>query len=99
MDGKGYADLFDTRLKALHYTDMSTQPHLKPALPRLAQAGQAHWFDGTVKPHPRADIQILFDTLLGAAVAAGYAVENYIPAEQFGPYRKASLANYRGAPK
>ena len=99
LDGKGYADLSDPNIKALHYTDMSCQPSTHHALKRLAAAGQSHWFDGTVKPHPRADVQAKFDALLAEAIANGFAVENYIPAEQFGPYRKASLAHYKGAPK
>lgn len=96
LDGGDYKKLTDPRLKALHYTDMSTQPHLKHAIPRLKAAGQKHWFDGKVKPHPRKDVQRLFDDLLVAAAREGYRVENYIPEVPFGEYRKASLVNYRG---
>lgn len=97
LDGQGYDDLSDPRLKALHYTAMNSQPHLKYAIPRLKAAGQKHWFDGKVIPHPRADVQALFDRLLAEAIEAGYKVENYIPAEPFGDYKKKSLVGYRGA--
>jgi hypothetical protein len=95
LDGHGFANLSDPRLKALHYTDMSTQPHLRHALLRLRAAGQKHWFDGTVRPHARKDIEALFDRLLAEANEAGFRVENYVPTEPFGDYKKKSLTNYR----
>lgn len=97
LDGRGYADLADPAIKALHYTDMSTQPHLRHALPRLAASGASHWFDGAVKPHARPDVEALFDRMLGEAIEAGFAVENYLPPDPFGPYVKASLTHYKGA--
>lgn len=96
LDGDGFADLADPALKALHYTDMSCQPQLRHALPRLAAAGKKHWFDGVPRAHPRRDLQALFDRLLIEAKTAGYAAADYLPAENFGDFRKASLANYKG---
>jgi hypothetical protein len=82
--------------KILHMTDMTSQCHLRYALPRLAAAGQRHWFDGQVRPHPRAEITTLFEAEYAAAMASGYAVESYVPAVPFGSYAKRSLAGYRG---
>lgn len=99
LDGKGYDDINDPRIKAVHYTDMGTQPHLRHALPRLKAAGVKHWFDGEVRPHPRPDLVAKFDRLLVEAEEHGWTVDSFVPDEPFGPYRKASLVNYRGAPK
>lgn len=78
LDGAGYDDLTDRRLKALHYTAMHSQPHLTHALPRLAAEGRKHWFKGAVRRHPRADVIALFDGLLAEAGANGYGVERYL---------------------
>lgn len=96
LDGGGYASLHDPAIKVIHYTDMSCQPHLRYALPRLAAEGERHWFDGQVRAHPRRDLELLFDNLLLEARDHGYGVGRYIPVEPFGEYRKTSLANYRG---
>ena len=96
LDGEGRPDLEDGSVQALHYTDMSCQPHLAHALPRLAASGQRHWFDGTLRPHPRPDVQALFDRYLAEAIAAGITPDQFIPAEPFGDYQKQSLTNYRG---
>ena len=72
---------------------------LAHALARLKAAGAKHWFDGTVKPHARPDVQARFDALLAEATEAGEGVEMFIPAKPFGSYKKASLVNYKGAPK
>jgi hypothetical protein len=95
LDGEDYADLHDPAIKAIHYTSMDCQPHLRHALPRLAAAGQKHWFDGTVRAHPRPDVEALFDELLAEAADHGFVPASYIPNEAFGPYSKASLVNYR----
>lgn len=95
LDGEGRA-LGDPAVKAIHYTDMSCQPQLRHALPRLKREGKRHWYNGPVRPHPRADIQGLFDKLLGEAQSNGYRVENYIPAQPYGEFSKADLARYRG---
>lgn len=96
LDGEGFGDLSDPAIKAIHYTDMSCQPQLKHALPRLAAAGQKHWFDGKVRPHPRPDLQALFDLLLEEAAGAGFRAENYLPADSFGAVSKQSLTHYKG---
>lgn len=94
LDGEGFSDL--TLPQAIHYTDMSCQPQLKHALPRLQAAGLKHWFDGTVKPHPRADLQAMFDRLLAEAEDAGFLAQAYVPERPYGDFRKKSLVGYRG---
>jgi hypothetical protein len=96
LDGEGHADLADGALKALHYTDMSCQPQLRHALPRLKAQGRSHWFNGTVRRHPRADVEALFDRLLDEARANGYGPERYAQQPPFGPLNKKSLTGYRG---
>jgi len=81
-------------IKVLHYTNMSTQMHLKYAIPRLQAKGRCHWFDGTLSQHPRKDIVELFDTLYHEAIDAGYHVTQY-ETERWIPYEKASQKNYR----
>lgn len=96
LDAEGFADVRDPAIKAHHYTDMSCQVHQKHAFKRLAAAGIKHWFDGVPRPHPRPDLQALFDELLEEAEANDYPVSKYVPNAVFGPYRKASLTTYRG---
>lgn len=96
LDGQGHADLNSPKLKALHYTDMSTQPQLRHALPRLQACGRKHWFNGTVRRHPRHDIVELFDTLLEEACRHGFDVENYTRTPLYGEINKASLEHYAG---
>lgn len=67
----------DPRMKAIHYTRMEHQFHLKYASARLAKAGRTHWYTGPTFAHPRADLQALFDQLYAEALAAGYTVEQY----------------------
>lgn len=99
LDGENYENLSDPKIKALHYTDMGTQPQLKFALPRLAKEGQKHWFTGTVRKHRRQDLVLLFELLLAEAIKNGYPPERYSRpmADRFGTYRKSDLAGYRGA--
>lgn len=97
LDGEGFADLSDPRLKAIHYTEMSCQPHLDRAIARLAAAGQKHWMDGKRYPHPRRDLQALFDRMLAEAEENGFTVAGYLPEKPYGAYRKASLAHYGAA--
>lgn len=99
LDGAGFGDVNDPAIGAHHYTDMSCQPHLRHALPRLASEGRKHWFDGTLRPHPRPDLVELFDDLLAEAISEGYRPENYVPNDFVGDFAKASLADYRGAPR
>ncbi|MEN6306099.1 MAG: glycosyl transferase [Armatimonadia bacterium] len=96
LDGEGHPNLRDGQLKALHYTDMGTQPQLRHALPRLAREGRKHWFNGQVRAHPRPDVEALFDELLAEAKANGYGPERYAQDEIFGPIPKRSLTGYKG---
>lgn len=78
-------EIGDPTIGAIHYTGIPTQPHLKHALPRLAREGGRHWYRGAFRPHPRRDLQALFDQLLAEALAAGYGIERY-RREPFGEY-------------
>lgn len=98
LDGEGHADLKDGHMKALHYTDMSSQPQLRHALPRLAREGRRHWFNGQTRPHARHDVEALFDEMLEEATANGYGPQRYAQDEPFGDIRKKSLTNYKGRP-
>jgi hypothetical protein len=82
-------------VKILHYTDMSTQPHLTRAIKRLAEAGLTHWFDGTVVPHRRKDVVLWFDVMLKEAHAHGFTTNSYIPEVPYGPYNKQSQKGYQ----
>jgi hypothetical protein len=77
IDGGSYASLHDPRIKALHFSRMSSQPHLKHAAKRLAAEGRKHWYAGETHPHPHPDMQPLFDGLLAEARAAGYGPDRY----------------------
>ena len=90
LDGRRGEPL--SSIKALHYTDMRTQPHLARATARLAAVGRRHWYDGPTRPHPRADVRELFERTLKEAVKNGYTVDRYTPHEPFGPYVKRSFA-------
>lgn len=95
LDTQDIAPLADAKI--LHYTDLSTQPHMRHAIPRLAAMGRAHWYDGPIRRHSRGDIVQRFEFDLAHAKEAGYTPERYIPAEVFGPYRKRAMTNYRAA--
>lgn len=89
LDGKNGVDL--AQVCAVHLTDMHTQCQLKHALPRLQKERRRHWFDGAIRPHPRKDIQALFDRLLVEAIKEGYGPEKYrVPL--FGDLKKRSFA-------
>lgn len=98
LDGEGHSDLMDGKLKALHYTDIASQPSTRHAVARLAKEGRTHWFDGKIKPHARPDVVKLFDELLAEATANGYGVQRYIQDPPFGDVAKKSLENYKGRP-
>jgi len=84
-------------IKILHYTDMSTQPHLKYALFRLEQNNQEHWYDGPIREHRRDDVVKLFDDYYQKAIlAGGMNPEDYIP-ETFVNYQKRSQKDYTAA--
>lgn len=76
LDGDGLP-LDDQRIKAIHYTRMEHQLHLKYAVPRLQAEGRSHWYTGPVGPHPRPELQALFDQLYAEAIASGYTIDQY----------------------
>lgn len=89
IDLKGYDDISDPRIKACHYSRIEHQPQLlKYTLPRLKKEGRAHWYTGPVGPHPRADLQALFDALYAEALAAGYTLDQYRVGDFAGATRK-----------
>jgi hypothetical protein len=96
LDGEGYPNLDDPKLKALHYTSMPHQPHLAYAIPRLTKEGRRHWFDGKVQSHWRPDLKALFDRMLTEAKANGYPPERYIDTPLYGEIRKQSLRGHHG---
>ena len=75
-DLKGYA-IGDPTVKAVHFTRIETQLHLKYAIPRLAREGGRHWYQGEVFAHPHAALVALYDRLYVEAQAAGYSIEDY----------------------
>lgn len=75
-DLRGY-ELGDPRVRAIHYTRIEHQLHLKHAIPRLKAEGRKHWYTGNILPHPRPELQSLFDELLEEAKAAGYSLDDY----------------------
>lgn len=84
------------KIKALHFTSIDSQPNVPHALARLKAQGKKHWFDSNPKPHWRPELTELWNREYNAALAAGYRIENYIPAEVFGPVPKRWLQNYKG---
>ena len=68
------------------------------ALARLASEGKAHWFDGKVLPHPRADLAALFDQYFDEALASGRRLDDYRNPDPFGPVVKKSERHHRGNP-
>lgn len=90
-DNEDYGPL--SKAKAIHYTDIATQPSSRFAIPRLKVEGRKHWYDGPVRPHPRPEIVELFDREFEEAKAAGYTPDKYA-APSF-EYRKKSLKHYR----
>lgn len=97
LDGKGFDDISDPSIEAIHYTSMSHQPQLRYAIPRLAAQGRKHWYDGETRQHWRNDLLNLFDDLLAEAVANGYPPERYAQDPIFGDYTKRSFVG-RKAP-
>jgi hypothetical protein len=83
-------------IKILHYTDMSTQPHGKYAVPRLAAEGRKHWFDGEFRKHRRPDVQELFDEYYTAALESGMTPQDYYSKDPstWIQYQKESQAGY-----
>lgn len=97
IDGASYPTLTDPRIKAIHYSRMETQPHLKYAIPRLQKAGKTHWYTGEVRKHGRQELIDLFDRLLQEAIEAGYPPENYSVAHFEGQTRRNfAYSHHRG---
>jgi hypothetical protein len=67
--------VFSPQTKAVHYTRIENQLHLKHALKRLGKKG--HWYTGPTFAHPTPDLQTLFDDLLVEAQANGLTYESY----------------------
>lgn len=86
-DGENYPSIFDPDVKALHYTNIPTQPTHKHAKKRLAAEGRPHWFAGESRPHPRVEVQALFDKYLRDAIERGFTLDHY-RTEPFGDYRR-----------
>lgn len=83
-------------IRILHYSDMGTQFTHKYSVPRLAQEGQKHWFDGQIIEHPRRDLAELFDRYYDEALANGYSLERYRVPQRFGKIVKESQKDYLG---
>lgn len=97
LDGFEHKNLLDGKLKALHYTDMRTQPQLQHAIPRLRLQGRKHWFDGQVLRHPRVDVQNIFNAYLVEAIENGFTIGKYCKDPLIVSPEKASMAGYMGA--
>lgn len=74
LKGSGFDD---PTLRAVHFTRIETQLHLKYAVPRLAAEGRQHWYTGEVFIHPRAELVEHYDRLLVEAQAAGFTLDRY----------------------
>jgi hypothetical protein len=85
MDISMPADINTPSIKAIHYTQMHTQPQLKYAIPRLRAAGTKHWYTRATKPHPREDLQALFDREYEEAQSKGITIAKY-QKEPYGKY-------------
>lgn len=88
-DLKG-TSLDDPQLRAVHFTRIETQLHLKYAIPRLEAEGRSHWYTGPVFPHPRPELVKLYDRLYAEAQAAGYTIDRY----RVQPFEKASRKDF-----
>ena len=76
LDGE---DLPIETIKALHFTDMSTQPAAVMAGERLARSHQRHWYTGERREHRRSDAVALFRNHHAEALTSGYCLEDYEP--------------------
>jgi hypothetical protein len=85
-DGEHYATIYDPDVKVLHYSAIPTQPNHHHARTRLAAEGKTHWYPGPDRPHPRPEVQTLFDATLAEAIAAGRGPEHFRVAQEFGDY-------------
>lgn len=85
-DGENYRTIYDPDVKVLHYTAIPTQPNHKHARARLKGEGKPHWYPGPDKPHPRPEVNQLFDRMLEEAIAAGKGPETFRVSPEFGEY-------------
>ena len=83
-------------IRILHYSDMGTQFSHKYALPRLQEKGARHWFDGEILPHPRKDLEKIFDRYYNEALASGYRLDDYRAERLYGEVIKESQQEYAG---
>jgi hypothetical protein len=77
IDIKGYEDINDPRIKAIHYSRIEMQPSFPYAQKRLSKEGKSHWYTGPTGPHERPELIALFGQMYREALAAGYTVEQY----------------------
>jgi hypothetical protein len=98
LDGDGLA-LDDPSIRAIHFTDIATQPQMPLALARLAGEGRRHWFEGRQEPHPRPDLVVLFNHELEAGYRAGLTLDRYDQEPRYGKIEKRDLSRYRGGPR
>lgn len=87
----------DPRIKALHYSRIEGQLHLKHAIPRLQAEGRRHWYPDAEKVAARIretgsahwipELQARFDQLLAEAIDAGFAPERY-RVDPYGEFEK-----------
>jgi hypothetical protein len=77
IDLKGYADINDPRIKAIHYSRIEMQPSFPYAQARLAKEGKKHWYTGQTGPHERPELTALFEQMYREALSAGYTLEQY----------------------
>jgi hypothetical protein len=77
IDLKGYEDINDPRIKAIHYSRVECQPSLRHAKKRLEDEGKTHWYKGPTGPHWRPELIDLFDRILVLARENGYPPEKY----------------------
>ena len=89
-------DGIGTDTRAVHYTRIETQLHLKHAIPRLKAEGRSHWYTGEVFTHANAELQTMFDALLVDATAAGYGPNRYRVESFDGATRKDFAYKYHG---
>lgn len=77
IDLRGYADINDQNIRAIHYSRIECQPSFPYAQKRLAKEGRSHWYTGPTGPHERPELIVLFDQMYHEALAAGYTLEQY----------------------
>ena len=65
----------------------------------LGERGRAHWFDGKVLPHPRADLAALFDRYFDEALASGRRLDDYRNPRPFRPRGQEIERHHRGNPR